>query len=126
MIQMHTNRPSGVSMISERQSVITHGNIAGEGEIRGLAGPLVPDPLRIQQITNGALTVEQGALYPALARLCRQGLLNSEWGISDNNHKAKYYRLTAAGRKRLCEHSNSWNLLAKAIAAALTTRPGEV
>ena len=53
--------------------------------------------LRIEQITGGALLVEQGALYPALARLEHQGLLESEWGTSDNNRRAKYYRLTADG-----------------------------
>ena len=56
--------------------------------------------LRIQQITGGALSVEQGALYPALYRLEHQGLLDTEWGTSDNNRRAKFYRLTAAGRKR--------------------------
>jgi transcriptional regulator len=55
--------------------------------------------LRIEQITGGALLVEQGALYPALARLETQGLLESEWGTSDNNRRAKFYRLTATGRR---------------------------
>ncbi len=57
--------------------------------------------LRIEQITGGALAIEQGALYPALYRLEHQGLLDTEWGISDNNRKAKFYALTSAGRKRL-------------------------
>jgi PadR family transcriptional regulator, regulatory protein PadR len=82
--------------------------------------------LRIEQITNGSLTIEQGALYPALARLERQGLLEAEWGVSDNNRRAKYYGLTADGRKRLREESAGWNRLATAIATALATRPGEV
>src|SRR3954464_12585417 len=64
--------------------------------------------LRIQQISGGALTIEQGAVYPALYRLEHQGLLTSEWGTSDNNRKAKFYRLTAAGRRRLGEHKASW------------------
>ena len=59
--------------------------------------------LRIGQMSGGALEIEQGALYPALYRLEGQGLLDTEWGISDNNRKAKYYQLTAAGRKRLRE-----------------------
>ena len=80
---------------------------------------------RIGQITDGALLVEQGALYPALARLERQALLDAEWGMSDNNRKAKYYRLTSAGRKRLREETASWNRVANAMTAALTARPKE-
>lgn len=82
--------------------------------------------LRIEQITGGALTIEQGALYPALHRLEHQGLLSSEWGVSDNNRRAKYYRLTPAGRKRLGEAVDSWNRLVSAMNAALTARPDEV
>ena len=62
--------------------------------------------LRIEQITSGALLVEQGALYPALYRLEHQGLLDTEWGTSDNNRRAKFYRLTAAGRRRLREETD--------------------
>jgi transcriptional regulator len=82
--------------------------------------------LRIEQITGGALTIEQGALYPALHRLEHQGLLAYEWGNSENNRRAKYYRLTAAGRKRLGEEVEGWNRLVAAMAAALKTRPEEV
>jgi PadR family transcriptional regulator, regulatory protein PadR len=82
--------------------------------------------LRIAQITGGALLTEQGAIYPALYRLERQGLLDSEWGVSDNNRKAKFYRLTPAGRRRLREEEKSWNRLAVAIAAALRTKPQEI
>jgi PadR family transcriptional regulator PadR len=78
--------------------------------------------LRIQQISNGALLVEQGALYPALYRLEHQGLLETEWGTSENNRRAKYYRLTPAGRRRLREEADGWNRLADAIAAALKTK----
>ena len=81
--------------------------------------------LRVQQMTQGALTVEQGALYPALYRLERQGLLETEWGTSDNNRRAKYYRLTALGRARLGEEAASWNRLAHAIALALSATPQE-
>lgn len=81
--------------------------------------------LRIEQISGGALLVQQGALYPALYRLEHQGLITSEWGTSDNNRKAKYYRLTAAGRKRLGEEATSWKLLADAIALALAATPQE-
>ena len=61
--------------------------------------------LRIGQISGGALAIEQGALYPALFRLQRQGLLAAEWGVSENNRRAKFYTLTAAGRKRLREET---------------------
>jgi PadR family transcriptional regulator, regulatory protein PadR len=82
--------------------------------------------LRIEQISRGALLVEQGALYPALFRLVRQGMLTASWGISDNNRRAKFYELTPAGKKRLREEADGWNRLAAAIASALGTRPEEV
>ena len=75
--------------------------------------------LRIEQITGGALTIEQGALYPALYRLEHQGLLDTEWGTSDNNRKAKFYSLTAAGRKRLKADTERWNRTALAVDTAL-------
>ena len=81
--------------------------------------------LRIEQISGGALQIQQGALYPALYRLEHQGLIDAEWGMSDNNRKAKYYRLTAAGRKRLGQETASWNRLAAAIAMALAATPQE-
>ncbi|HET7698052.1 MAG TPA: PadR family transcriptional regulator [Vicinamibacterales bacterium] len=81
--------------------------------------------LRIEQITRGALLVEQGALYPALYRLEHQGLIAGEWGVSDNNRRARFYSLTAAGRRRLREQTDSWNRLAAAMAAALQSRPSE-
>jgi len=81
--------------------------------------------LRIEQITHGALLVEQGALYPALYRLEHQGLLDGEWGTSDNHRRAKFYTLTATGRKRLKEETESWNRTAAAMSAALKTRPAE-
>ena len=81
--------------------------------------------LRIEQITRGALLAEQGALYPALNRLEHQGLLESERGTSENNRRAKFDRLTAAGRKRFREETASWNRLAVAIGAALSAKPQE-
>ena len=75
--------------------------------------------LRIGQISGQALLIEQGALYPALFRLVRQGLLKANWGTSENNRRAKFYELTAAGRKRLREETEGWNRLAEAIASAL-------
>jgi len=81
--------------------------------------------LRIQQISGQALLVEQGALYPALFRLVRQELLKASWGTSDNNRRAKFYELTAAGRKRLRAETSDWNRLAEAIASALAAEPEE-
>ncbi len=81
--------------------------------------------LRIGQISGGALLVQQGALYQALARLEHQGMIDSEWGMSDNNRRAKYYRLTTAGRRRLGAETASWNRLVQAIALALSARPQE-
>jgi transcriptional regulator len=82
--------------------------------------------LRIEQISQRALLVEQGALYPALFRLVRQGLLKASWGTSENNRRAKFYELTAAGKKRLREEAESWNRLVSAIAAALAARPEHI
>jgi transcriptional regulator len=79
--------------------------------------------LRIAQISRGGLLVEQGALYPALFRLVRQGLLKAHWGTSENNRKAKFYDLTAAGRRRLQEETESWKRLAAAIGFALAAQP---
>ena len=82
--------------------------------------------LRIGQISGKALMIEQGALYPALFRLVRQGLLKASWGVSENNRRAKFYELTAAGRKRLREETEGWNRLANAIGSALAAQPEEV
>lgn len=81
--------------------------------------------LRIEQISGEVLTIEQGALYPALYRLEKQGLLSTKWGTSDNNRRAKYYSLTAAGRKRLQIETESWERSARAVTTALKARSGE-
>jgi PadR family transcriptional regulator, regulatory protein PadR len=80
--------------------------------------------LRIEQITRGALAIEQGALYPALYRLEHQGLLDTEWGTSDNNRRAKFYTLTAGGRRRLKGETERWNRTALAINTALRAQEG--
>jgi PadR family transcriptional regulator, regulatory protein PadR len=82
--------------------------------------------LRIGQISGQALMIEQGALYPGLFRLVRQGFLKTKWGVSDSNRRAKFYELTAAGRKRLQQETDSWNRLVAAITSALSAQPGEV
>jgi transcriptional regulator len=82
--------------------------------------------LRIEQISGGALVIQQGALYPALYRLEHQGLIESEWGKSENNRRAKFYQLTAAGRRQLGEEEASWKRLVAAMTAALRASPQEV
>lgn len=82
--------------------------------------------VRIRQISKDALEVPQGSLYPALYRLEHHDLITAEWGLSENNRRAKYYTLTAAGRRRLREETAGWNRLASAIAAALSATPEEV
>src|SRR6476660_1283240 len=82
--------------------------------------------LRIQQISGNALEIPQGSLYPALYRLEHQGLVSAEWGESENRRKAKFYTITAAGRKRLREEAAGWNRLAAAMASALGATPDEV
>ena len=81
---------------------------------------------RIEQISGDALEIPQGSLYPALYRLEHQKLIAAEWGVSENNRRAKYYTLTVAGRCRLREETAGWNRLASAIAAALSTTSEEV
>ena len=81
---------------------------------------------RIQQISGNALEIPQGSLYPALYRLEQQELIAAEWGVSDNNRRAKYYTLTVAGTRRLREETAGWNRLASAMASALNAKPEEV
>ncbi len=75
----------------------------------------------IQQRSDSALKVEEGALYPALHRLEVRGLLDSGWGLSESNRRAKYYRLTAAGRKQLGKETARWKFLSAAIARVMET-----
>ena len=81
--------------------------------------------LRIRQISGEAIDVPQGSLYPALNRLEHQGLIESEWGESENRRRAKYYRLTGAGQRRFQEYAAGWERLAAAMAAALAATPDE-
>jgi PadR family transcriptional regulator PadR len=82
--------------------------------------------LRIQRASNGALAIEQGALYPALFRLESQGLIDAEWGVSDNNRRAKFYTLTRTGRARLAKDVGDWNRLVEAMGAVLGATRAEV
>jgi transcriptional regulator len=82
--------------------------------------------LRIQQISKGCLEIQQGSLYPALYRLERDGWIASEWGESENKRKAKYYHLTATGKRGLEAEAEKWNRMADVIAGILRTRSEEV
>jgi transcriptional regulator len=82
--------------------------------------------LRIQQISKDRLEILQGSLYPALCRLEHQGWISSEWGESENKRKAKYYRLTAAGKRRLQTEAENSNRMADVIAGILRATPEEV
>ena len=77
--------------------------------------------LRIEQISGGALHIQQGALYPALYRLEHQGLIEGTWGTSENNRRAKYYALTAEGRRQLDAETESWRRFAGAVELILRT-----
>ena len=78
---------------------------------------------RLQQISRDVLQVQQGSLYPALHRLENRGWLATEWGTSDNNRKAKYYRITAAGRKQLVQELSTWRRFSAAVEAVLLVTP---
>lgn len=77
----------------------------------------------IEQATSGALQIEEGSLYPALHRLEDRGLIEAEWGVSDNNRRARFYRLTPEGRRRLKTETANWTRFARAVFAALETSP---
>ncbi len=81
--------------------------------------------LRIRQISGDVLQVEQGSLYPALYRLEHEGFIRSEWGMSDNNRRAKYYRLTPAGTRRLQQDTVQWKRVAGAVGAGIGAVPEE-
>ena len=80
---------------------------------------------RIEQTSGNRLSINYGTLYPALLKLEQEGYVSSEWGTSDNNRKAKFYRLTTAGRRTLGQEAASWKRLSDAIGLALSATPGE-
>ena len=82
--------------------------------------------LRIQQISKERLEIQQGSLYPALYRLEHQGWIKSEWGESENNRRARYYRLTAAGKRQLRSEADRWNQMSAVVAGILKTTPEEL
>ncbi|MGH9571583.1 MAG: PadR family transcriptional regulator [Candidatus Angelobacter sp.] len=81
--------------------------------------------LRIEQISDNNFEIQQGSLYPALYRLEHQGLITSQWGESENNRKARFYRLTAAGKKKLQREAANWNRMADVIGTILRRTPEE-
>lgn len=82
--------------------------------------------LRIQQISGNRLEVPQGSLYPALYRLEHEGWIAGEWGQSENNRRARYYKLTAAGRRRLENETRKWHQMADVIGTILNTAPEQI
>ena len=74
---------------------------------------------RIEQISENLLAVNQGTIYPVLIKLEQEGAIASEWGVSENNRKAKFYRLTSAGKKQLVRETNRWRQMARAIALVM-------
>jgi transcriptional regulator len=76
---------------------------------------------RVQQMSDGEFAMNQGSLYPALQRLEKDGLITSEWGVTDNNRQARYYRITAAGRRALGREVENWKRFAAALDAVLRT-----
>jgi transcriptional regulator len=73
----------------------------------------------LQQLTDDILQIEEGSLYPALHRMERRGWVESEWGLSENNRRAKYYKLTAEGRKQLRAESSTWSIFSQAVSKVL-------
>ena len=77
--------------------------------------------VHIQRVSKDALRVEEGSLYPALHRMEEEGWIAAEWGTSENNRRARYYRLTARGKKQLAEEEKNWERLTQAVASVLQT-----
>jgi PadR family transcriptional regulator PadR len=79
--------------------------------------------LHIERISNEVLRVEEGSLYPALHRMEQERLIASEWGVSENNRRARFYRLTASGRKQLATEQENWRKITGAVALVLDFQP---
>jgi PadR family transcriptional regulator PadR len=89
--------------------------LASQGQMHGYG-----ITLRIEQISDNVLRLEEGSLYPALHRMTHAGWLKSEWGASENNRRARYYSITAAGRRQLAEETLEWSQLTSAVARVLS------
>jgi transcriptional regulator len=88
--------------------------LASRGPMHGYA-----ITLHVEQISENALRLEEGSLYPALHRMTQEGWLSAEWGASDNNRRARYYSITAAGRRQLAAEEKSWQELTSAVGKVL-------
>jgi PadR family transcriptional regulator len=89
--------------------------LASRGRMHGFA-----ITLRIEEISDSVLRLEEGSLYPALHRMTQAGWLKSEWGLSDNNRRARYYSITTTGRRQLAEETEAWSQLTEAVARVLS------
>ena len=89
--------------------------LASQGRMHGYA-----ITLRIDEISENVLRLEEGSLYPALHRMTQAGWLRSEWGVSESNRRARYYSITAAGRRQLAEETREWSQLTGAVARVLS------
>jgi transcriptional regulator len=89
--------------------------LATEGTMHGFG-----ITLRIEEISDNVLRLEEGSLYPALHRMTQEGWLKSEWGLSDNNRRARYYSITATGRRQLADETQEWSQLTDAVARVLS------
>ena len=89
--------------------------LASQGRMHGYA-----ITLRIEEISENVLRLEEGSLYPALHRMTQAGWLSSEWGVSESNRRARYYSITAAGRRQLAEETHEWSQLTSAVARVLS------
>ena len=89
--------------------------LASRGRMHGFA-----ITLRIEEISESVLRLEEGSLYPALHRMTQAGWLKAEWGLSENNRRARYYSITAAGRRQLAEETREWSQLTEAVARVLS------
>ena len=80
----------------------------------------------LQRVTDDVLSIEEGSLYPALHRMERRRWIESEWGLSENNRRAKYYKLTTEGRRQLRAESSTWSMFSEAVSKVLTTTSASV
>ena len=105
--------------VAAMRSVLTRGSLSQSETLQLESNHGWGISLRIQQISNDVLSVNQGSLYPALARLEEQGLISAKWGVSDNNRRARFYELTAAGRRQLAAEREAWERFSAALGLIL-------
>ena len=118
---MPNKEPSKAEVLRGTLDLMVLQTLAAQGPQHGYA-----IGARLEQASSGALTLNMGTLYPGLMRLEQQGLIKAEWGVSDNNRRAKFYSLTPAGKKRLQSETRQWNLLSAAVGNVLNATTEEV